>query len=144
MTNAKAASLLGLGPDATDWQITEGIRNLREQRDTYRELAEREPFGLRPTRWEVVPEGAVVAHEAEAYTVERRETWEGRRVQITLRQGGKVYRPKLYGFDDVVDVLTPTGEQAVQRLLRVELAARMLSPEDHADREPLDTTKLAS
>ncbi len=134
MSIAKQASLLGLGPDATAWQITEAIRNLIAQRDTYRELAEREPFGLRPTRWEVVGEGEMVAHGAKAWHVVRRQVQEGRKVRVWLRGIGDKDALRTYDFDEVIDVLTPTVETAVLAFLRRELDARILSPEEHAQR----------
>jgi hypothetical protein len=141
MSNAKAASLLGLGAEASDWHITEAVRNLIAQRDTYRELAQREPWAERPTRWEVIPERAMIAHEGQAWHVTRRQVQERRRVKVWLRGVGREFE-RIYGFDDVAMVLVPTGEHAVHRLLRAELGAQVMTPEAWAEITPLDTSAL--
>jgi hypothetical protein len=141
MSVAKQRSLLGLDAEATGWQITEAIRNLVAQRDTYRELAQREPWAERLTRWEVIPERAMIAHEGQAWHVTRRQVQERRRVKVWLRGVGRESE-RIYGFDDVAAVLVPTGEHAVHRLLRAELGAQMMTPEAWADVTPLDTSAL--
>jgi hypothetical protein len=133
--------LVLLGAQASDWHITEAIRNLIAQRDTYRELAQREPWAERPTRWEVIPERAMIAHEGQAWHVTRRQVQERRRVKVWLRGVGREFE-RMYGFDDVAAVLVPTGEHAVHRLLRAELGAQVMTPEAWAEITPLDTSAL--
>ena len=141
ISRAAATGLLKISTESTDAQVIEAIRNLVAQRDTYRELAQGEKWTERPTRWEVIPERALIAHEGQAWHVTRRQVQEQRRVKVWLRGVGREFE-RVYGFDDVAAVLVPTGEHAVHRLLRAELGARMLSPEEWADTVGLDTAAM--
>jgi hypothetical protein len=141
MSNAKAAGVLGLSAGATDAMIVEAIRNLQARERQWREMAQREPWAERLTRWEVIPERAMIAHEGQAWHVTRRQVQERRRVKVWLRGVGREAE-RIYGFDDVANVLVPTGEHAVHRLLRAELGAQMMTPEAWAEVTPLDTSAL--
>lgn len=132
--HAKLASLLGISARATESQVLETLRNLKAQRDTFRELAQKEPWGLRSTRWEVIGEGEMIAKDGKAWHVTKRQVQEGRRVKVWLRATGEKAWDRIYRFDDVADVLMPSAELVVQRLLRAELDARLMSPEEAAEK----------
>lgn len=126
---AKVAPLVGLASDATDAQIVEAVRNLIAQRDHYRAAATSEPWRVLTKTWEKVGVGEMIEHDGKVWTVLERKPWERRRVQVNLWRNGKTFR-RIYGFDDIATTLEPTAMIDAMKLLRAELGAVLMTPEE--------------